>query len=583
MSNLVTITAKFYDKSGQSFGHLDVQSRYQGSSKANTQKADSNGLFVFQASPHRKVELLAKPQNQKDYTVFKTVDSSIASSAENPVKVQLPKTIEEYKQSKQPSPAKGIVSTFFKVVDRNGKTMKNFPVQSRPKGKGNSPDKFTDDQGIVEVKSSPNRDIEVLVLTSSDQFILKSSMNSGNGNEEPILIKLDEPYAKFLSRSMIKILDRDGNDYVIEKTNVEMLIVESGRKQLYSISNGKLALQSMVGQKLEFIVYKPDGKPLKPQPYMATRIKNNPAELHLDVDVTKGTTAANDPEIDRVIENALCPCNRDITIEEFKKIINTSKALTFLKDLNEQFKKFEMNNCLEKAHFIAHTLHETAGYSLMEEGLGGKSESSVYDGYKGRGLMQLTYKKNYEGYGNAVKENFLNENKHRIAKDRQHAVGSAVWYWHHSKAGNLTPHALKNDLIATCALINGGYNGFNEREKYYKKAVSAFSIKECPNLENVIKSRLDDFTDFKDSYIYKNKVGECFGWGLWNDPQGNKDGKTKDPKEAKKGYERFLELVEGKDFPFGYEYKNKQKIGRKRYGYSVNNAKDLASRRVKEL
>ena len=30
-----------------------------------------------------------------------------------------------------------------------------------------------------------------------------------------------------------------------------------------------------------------------------------------------------------------------------------------------------MNNCLEKAHFIAHTLHETASYSLLEEGLGG--------------------------------------------------------------------------------------------------------------------------------------------------------------------------------------------------------------------
>ena len=50
MSNLVTITAKFYDKSGQSFGHLDVQSRYQGSSKANTQKADSNGATAALAA-----------------------------------------------------------------------------------------------------------------------------------------------------------------------------------------------------------------------------------------------------------------------------------------------------------------------------------------------------------------------------------------------------------------------------------------------------------------------------------------------------------------------------------------------------
>lgn len=378
MSNLVTITAKFYDKSGQSFGHLDVQSRYQGSSKANTQKADSNGLFVFQASPHRKVELLAKPQNQKDYTVFKTIDSSIASSAENPVKVQLPKTIEEYKQSKQPSSAKGIVSTFFKVVDSNGKIMKNFPVQSRPKGKGNSPDKFTDDQGIVEVKSSPNRDIEVLVLTSSDQFVLKSSMNSGNGNEEPILIKLDEPYAKFLSRSMIKILDRDGNDYVIDKTNVEMLIVESGRKQLYSISNGKLALQSMVGQKLEFTVYKPDGKPLKPQPYMATRIKNNPAELHLDVDVTKGTTAANDPEINKKVKVDIL-----ITMEQMQKmwpaVKNVERIKIILDELNNGIMEYKLDTRLRQAHFMAQVFAESGYLFSLRENIAAYTEKNLLD------------------------------------------------------------------------------------------------------------------------------------------------------------------------------------------------------------
>ncbi|MFW1812119.1 pesticin C-terminus-like muramidase [Acinetobacter ursingii] len=317
MSNLITITTKFYDKSGSRIINLNVQSRYAGSSKANTQKTDPRGLFVFQASPNRTVEILAKPPNQKEYTVFKTINSSVSSSEVNPIKVHLPKTIDEYRQIKQPTSTKGIVSTFFKVVDSNGKVMENFPIQSRPKGKGNSPDKLTDDQGIVEVKSSPNRDIEVLVLASNDQFVLKSSINSGNGNSQPIPIKLDEPYAKFLSRSDIKILDRDGKDYVVEKTNIEMLVVESGKKQLYSISNGRLPLQSMVGQKLEFTVYKPDGKPLKPQSYMATRIKNKPAELRLDVDVTKGTTAPNDPEINKNIQGKDCPPECVVEIVSF--------------------------------------------------------------------------------------------------------------------------------------------------------------------------------------------------------------------------------------------------------------------------
>ena len=163
-------------------------------------------------------------------------------------------------------------------------------------------------------------------------------------------------------------------------------------------------------------------------------------------------------------------------------------------------------------------------------------------------------------------------------------MGSAVWYWQHSKAGNLSPHALKNDLIATCALINGGYNGFDDREKYYKKAVSAFKIKTCKNLDNTVIANLDNYTSFENSYIHKNKSGESFGWGLWNDPQGGKKGKTKSREEAKKGYTRFLNMSENTDFPFGYTTDKKgNKSSRKRYGYSAQAAKSFAEKRLKEL
>lgn len=80
MSKLVTITAKFYDKSGKQIINLNVQSRYKDSLNANIQKTDKLGLFVFQASPNRTVEILAKPPYQKDYAVFKTINSSIHSS-----------------------------------------------------------------------------------------------------------------------------------------------------------------------------------------------------------------------------------------------------------------------------------------------------------------------------------------------------------------------------------------------------------------------------------------------------------------------------------------------------------------------
>lgn len=135
MSSLVTIISKFYDKSGQRVINLNVKSRYHGSTRENLHKTDKKGFFIFQASSNRAIEILAKPPNAKEYTVFKTINSSVNSSLTNPVKVQLPKTLEEYQQeNKKISPAK-TVKNFFKVIDSNGKVMTNFSIQSRPKGK----------------------------------------------------------------------------------------------------------------------------------------------------------------------------------------------------------------------------------------------------------------------------------------------------------------------------------------------------------------------------------------------------------------------------------------------------------------
>ena len=139
------------------------------------------------------------------------------SSSSDLVEIKLHKTISEYKQlDTNKNSRDNLVTTFFKVVDSQGKPMANFPVQTRPKGKS-SYERFTDAKGIIEVLSSSYRDIELLVLTSNDEFVLKSSINSENGNQHPILIKLDEPYTKFVSNTHILLVDRDESDYVVEK------------------------------------------------------------------------------------------------------------------------------------------------------------------------------------------------------------------------------------------------------------------------------------------------------------------------------------------------------------------------------
>ncbi|WP_249409210.1 pesticin C-terminus-like muramidase [Acinetobacter sp. SFB] len=322
MSNLVTITSKFYDKSGRRIINLNVKSRYHGSTKENQQNTDKKGFFIFHASPNRTIEILAKPPNTSDYKVFKTISSSIVSSELNPIKVQLPKTIEEYKTGKVKQPANGIVITLFKVIDSKGKVMVNFPVQSRPKGK-KAFERSTNKDGIVEIESSPNREIEILVLTSSDRFLLKKSVNSGNGSQQPILIKLDEPYDNFKSLFTITLLDRNDNNYIVEKTNVEILALESREKNIITTSNGKIVVRGHIGKWLRITVYKPDGTPLKSINYLPKIINESSVKLHLDVDVTNGITQQDEPVINKSINHKKCSSECIIQTYSFETSLGT--------------------------------------------------------------------------------------------------------------------------------------------------------------------------------------------------------------------------------------------------------------------
>lgn len=575
MSKLVTITSKFYDKSGRYVRNLKVKSRYQNSSRENLKKTDTDGLFVFQASPNRMVEILAKPPKASDYTVVKVINSSTLSSSEHPIKIQLPNTIEEYRQMNSTISQNGLVVTPFQVVDVHGKIMANFPIQTRPKGK-KSFERITDDQGRVEVLSSANRDIEFLALTSNDEFVLKRSLNSGNGTEKPILIQLDEPYEKFKGTSTLTLVDREGSNYVIEKTNIEMLIVATGKKKVYSISNGKLPLISMVGQRLQFTVLKPDGKPLDPVSYVAKRVKEEAIKLHLDVDIVKGLTEKNEPIIEQNIKLHDCACGRDITLDDLKALaVGSTKHLSkFIAPINDSFKIYKIDKCIQKAYFISQTFLETSEYKYLEERVSAEYEKNNYGGYKGRGLIQLTWKDNYIAYGKFKGEDFTGVNRVKISSPK-YAVDSAAWFWRKGKARDLNELALKNDLIGVSAIINGGFNHFDNdnhggrenRKAYLLRAFKILKVGNCKIIDQSLLSSLDDFK--LENSIVNDMVGEVFGWGLWHDPEYKKIGCTKSLSEARKGYARFIELS-----------KNQKFKPPKRYGYTQERAEVLARRKL---
>ena len=524
MSELNTITARFFDGSGKYVRNLNVKSRYAGSSKENLKKTDSNGFFIFQASPNRTIEVLAKPPNQPEYIVFQSISSSINSSENNPIVIKLPKSIDEYKAN-SPASKKGIVSTSFKVVDNNGKVMVNFPIQSRPKGKGNSPDKYTNDQGVVEVLSSANRDIEVLVLNSRDQFELKFSGNSGFGTKQPILIKLNEPYDSFKGFTLIKVLDKSGQRYAVQDVDVEMVFDSVNKKNL-KVKNGQLKLTNWVGQKVKLTIFILYGKPLDSVDFMVRRVKEEFIDLQLDVDVLNGKTAQNNPSIPQRIEDS--STGEIISLSFFKEVYGTKKLFwhktmngrptqnstpeQFLPALNKGLLKYKMTEKLMLCHFLAQIYHECDHFNTLIEYASGKDydigtfppsvcntpksrscrrrkqiiaegNTTAGDGpkYRGRGLIQLTWKsayikyKNYSGF-DVVSDSDL------LCNDLFHAVESAVWAFNEFKNADSLVLKGYSDLTKTYTdthhlgvvekvsrRINGGDNGMAERKSLFLK------------------------------------------------------------------------------------------------------------------
>ena len=91
--------------------------------------------------------------------------------------------------------------------------------------------------------------------------------------------------------------------------------------------------------------------------------------------------------------------------------------------------------------------------------------------YKGRGLIQLTGRSNYEQISKATGIDFVSSPE--LLKKPQYAVLSACWFWDSRRLNTL---ADVNDFAGITKKINGGYNGLADRQSYYDKFCKAFKI-----------------------------------------------------------------------------------------------------------
>jgi putative chitinase len=150
-----------------------------------------------------------------------------------------------------------------------------------------------------------------------------------------------------------------------------------------------------------------------------------------------------------------------------------------ISDLEKYFdkylQKYNINTHLRICHFIAQCAHESAGFRTLEEYASGAAyegrkdlgNTKPGDGrrYKGRGIIQLTGRANYKKYGDRIGYDL--ENKPELAQTPEISVMTACEYWN---SHNLSAFADKDDITTITRRINGGLNGFKDRQDYLARA-----------------------------------------------------------------------------------------------------------------
>ena len=116
----------------------------------------------------------------------------------------------------------------------------------------------------------------------------------------------------------------------------------------------------------------------------------------------------------------------------------------------------------------------------------GNGDEASGDGwrYRGRGLIQVTGKRNYTDCAKALDLDLVAQPE--SLETPEAAARSAAWFWRKQK---LNAFADEGDLEGCTRKINGGLNGMEARRDYYERAMRVLGVVEsaalnpsCPGL-----------------------------------------------------------------------------------------------------
>jgi predicted chitinase len=181
-----------------------------------------------------------------------------------------------------------------------------------------------------------------------------------------------------------------------------------------------------------------------------------------------------------------------LTVDQLRRImpnLASARAESLLPHLNAAMAEFGIDTLLRTAAFAAQLAHESGEFRWMEEIWGPTSAQKRYepqtdlskrlgnseagDGlrFKGRGPIQLTGRANYSRFGDLLGLDLIGSPAQAAEPGVAFRIAALFW-----KNRGLNEFAEAGDFREVTRRINGGFNGLEDRLKYYERATSVLAI-----------------------------------------------------------------------------------------------------------
>lgn len=164
----------------------------------------------------------------------------------------------------------------------------------------------------------------------------------------------------------------------------------------------------------------------------------------------------------------------DQILKQIYPFSTSENRLKYLPHLNQYMKEYGVITLIRIWSYLAQIGHESGQLRYSEEIASGKAYEGrkdlgnieVGDGvkFKGRGLIQITGRFNYEKLSNTFGVDFIQDPE--LLKTPEWAIRSSLWFW---ETKGLNAIADTGDFEKLTRHVNGGINGLKDRLEIFER------------------------------------------------------------------------------------------------------------------